>query len=68
MNLLTRLFNKPKEPITIKKNICKKHGAVPDWSIRCDDKVYPACWHCVGEFASKYVTEETIEIRKAQEK
>ena len=66
MNIFSKLFKKESTKPKIKTvTTCSKHGAVPDWSIRCDDKVYPACWHCVGEFASQYVTRKTIE---AQEK
>ena len=61
------LFKKPKEPIKVKRIVCKKHGVQPNFAIRIvGGKEYDVCWDCIGEFGSKYCTTETIEL-KAQE-
>ena len=68
MNFLTRLFNKPKDPIIKKIVTCSKHGVVPNFAIHLvNGKDYDVCWDCIGEFGSQYCTTETITI-KAQEK
>ena len=40
---------------------CSKHGVIYGWDICVKGKTFPTCWYCVGEFASQYVTRQTIE-------
>jgi len=41
LNFLTRLFNKPKEPITVKKMLCSKHGELSHFALWCNKVEYP---------------------------
>ena len=66
LNFLTRLFNKPKEPITVKKMLCSKHGELSHFALWCNKVEYPFCGQCLGEFLSKTCKVEVIE--KVQEK
>ena len=66
LNFLTRLFNKPKEPITVKKMLCSKHGELSHFALRCNNVEYPFCGQCLGEFLLQTCKVEIIE--KVQEK
>ena len=66
MNFMTKLFNKPKKIIMVKKSICNKHGEMFYFCLSCQNKEYPVCGHCLGEFLSENCKVEVIE--KAQEK
>ena len=66
LNFLNRLFNKTKEPITIKKMICSKHGELSHFALWCNKVEYPFCGQCLGEFLLQTCKVEVIE--KVQEK
>jgi hypothetical protein len=66
LNFLTRLFNKPKEPIIVKKMLCSKHGELSHFALWCNKVEYPFCGQCLGEFLLQTCKVEVIE--KVQEK